>query len=126
MSGLLVSRRGLVFSVGAKELQISYNQSLLFYDVISLTGNLNLPPSLTYLADTKGNAWYGSPFAEKKLADQLITNVFMNYKNLFAQGFKAGVGINNLFKSKFFDAQPHLQEVSFRPGPYPYPGQSRE
>ena len=93
-------------------------------DAVALTENLSLTPSMTYLADTNGNVWNGSQFVAKKLADQLITNVFLNYKNLFTPGLEVGGGINNLLNSEVFYAQPYVHEGDLRAGSYP--GQSRE
>lgn len=93
-------------------------------DLMKLTNNLSLSPSLTYLKDTSSYAWTGDQFAQKKLADQFIANIYLNYSNLFFKGLEAGAGMNNILNSAVYYAQPYVKEGDYRAGAYP--GQSRE
>lgn len=97
---------------------------LFISDSVKLSENFKLTPSLTFLQGVYAYEWSGSSFSDKKLDNQMLANIFGNYKNAFFQGFEVGAGINNILNSNIYYSQPYVKPGDYLAGPYP--GQSRE
>ncbi len=102
----------------------SPQHKIFISDIIKVSDNFEITPSLRYLMATTGFRWNGSALAESRLENQLIANIFGNYTNLFFRGFELGGGINNILNRNIYYAQPYKK--SGNTAATPYPGQSRE
>lgn len=97
---------------------------LFLSDAISLSEKLVLTPSLLYFVDTTSYDWSGGVFKERFMPNQLIGNIFIRRSDLMFNGFSVGAGVNNLFNSYVYYAQPYVKEGDYRAGPFP--GRSRD
>lgn len=97
---------------------------LFLSDTMMLSDNFELTPSLRYLKRTTAFKWDGTQASEQRLDDQLIADIFGNYKNFVLKGVELGAGINNILNTNVYYTQPYRKEGNSVATPYP--GQSRE
>ena len=105
---------------GKENMVLGLPQHKLTLNGCWLRGSLSINPSLIYISQRFGS--FGNGIIDKE-KPSLITNIFVQYKNLLTNNLTAGIGVYNILGQKYDYLQPYYVVDSDLP---PHPGPSRE